>query len=160
MKISVVLHHAKRRKGVEVETKEPVVRIMEAAWEAFSVPVSQQRVIYKGKSLDPDLLIEALGLVTGAKLLISGEAVVKGEDTAVACKEHEQTYAQLLAGFDAATTRTAIGAIGEGCQRVLEKLDQLSIPQSDPENRAVRKQLVVRLQQLQEKVDTRLSSNL
>ena len=116
MSVSITLQHQRRRKDIQVKSTDAVVRIMELAWKEFSVPVADQRLVYKGKSLSPDLRIEQLALITGAKMLVMGEPVLKSPDNhSKLFADLHRRYAELEAEFEATTDRQKVGGVGEVC---------------------------------------------
>ena len=113
MLISITLQHEKRRSDVEVDTTEDVVRIMEAAWDVFSVPVAKQRIVFKGKTLSPDMRIESLNLITGSRMLVLGEAMAQSNDSSAIFKPHADNYEKLVDRLKNAETNQHIRAVAE-----------------------------------------------
>ncbi|KAJ9469561.1 hypothetical protein DIPPA_10239 [Diplonema papillatum] len=155
----VYVHHGKRKQRVDVTKETQMVEVMQRAWDLYSIPVENQRLVYKGRQVDPNLKAFEVGLQMNARLMVIGDPIAKipsgaGEKM---FDKYETQLKTLEEELGAAESRQKIAGVGEACQRALESLDALSIPPSDADLKTQRKQYVKQFLTLQDNVDTALT---
>eukprot|EP01065_Artemidia_motanka_P018607 TRINITY_DN21936_c0_g1_i1.p2 TRINITY_DN21936_c0_g1~~TRINITY_DN21936_c0_g1_i1.p2 ORF type:complete len:150 (+),score=64.95 TRINITY_DN21936_c0_g1_i1:78-527(+) len=138
--MELTVAHGKDRMQVAVAADATVGDLMQDLWKLRSVPVERQRVTFKGKNLAaaPEEALSSKGVGTGAKLLLTGEAVERGDAKVAALRQR----------LSALTLEHPAAAVEE-CQRILEAADAISLAPGDDEVRALRRELIKAAQELQ-----------
>ncbi|CAH1240370.1 BAG family molecular chaperone regulator 1-like [Branchiostoma lanceolatum] len=186
MKLLIV--HGSQKHNIDVCVPEDegnqalrVEHLALAAWKTTGVPVQNQRLIYKGKSLkDPEKTLQEMGLKDGAKVMMIGkkhnpeeEAELKSleeVDKAQEAVEKKLTgMSEELEGMEKGFLEESLmteslpklekrlGLSTEELMKMLERLDSTIIHESHIDAKKKRKSVVQRIQVLLDRCDNLLT---
>ncbi|XP_006892007.1 PREDICTED: BAG family molecular chaperone regulator 1-like [Elephantulus edwardii] len=179
--ILVTITHSNEKYDINVSpqqgTGEPVVQdLVQLVEEAIGVPVSSQKLIFKGKSLkDMEQPLSALGIQNGCRVMLIGkkerseeEVEIKKlrilekavEKTANQLEELSTDFAGIQQGFLANEMQVEalfealckldrrVKATIEQFMKILEEIDTLILPKNFKDSRLKRKSLMTKIQML------------
>ena len=151
MKLTVLIQYGKKKKEVEIETTSPVATLMDLVWNEFAIPVTGQKLVFKGKAMAGDMLLSRYNLITDSKIMVMGTALsADNEKKAI----HDSTVMlQKLKDDEKKGTNPKL--LAEHCQKCIEALDGIRIPPLFVEVKAQKKELIVSYQSFQDSLDNK-----
>ncbi|XP_078448972.1 BAG family molecular chaperone regulator 1 [Lampetra fluviatilis] len=184
--LSVTLTHGSSKHSVQVSGapggKEPTLSdLAQAVAAATAVPEANQKLIFKGKSLntlkEPDRMISACGMKNGCKIMLIGKKNSPEEESALQrLTEMEKSGEQLsfrlneiqvelkgiqngyleknLRGQALTKLEKRVKAVTEQCMKLLEQADGTELPENFSDCRMKRKRIVKKIQSYLDHCDT------
>ncbi|XP_006881893.1 PREDICTED: BAG family molecular chaperone regulator 1-like [Elephantulus edwardii] len=175
--ILVTITHSSEKYDINVSpqqgTGEPVVQdLAQLVEEAIGVPVSSQKLIFKGKSLkDMEQPLSALGIQNGCRVMLIGKKDRSAEEVelkklrilekavekiANQLEELSKDFAGIQQGFLVKEMQVEalckldgrVIATIEQFMKILEEIDTLILPETFKDSRLKRKSLVTKIQTL------------
>eukprot|EP00050_Salpingoeca_kvevrii_P022747 m.131534 g.131534 ORF g.131534 m.131534 type:complete len:193 (+) comp9813_c0_seq6:88-666(+) len=170
--LSVVVTHRGATFPFDIDESSTVGNLAEAVAAITGVPAAAQKLVYKGKSLQPpDAPLEQFKLKPKAKIMLIGKKVDDEDDQNVAAIDKIRTEVEELGeklpevasridgiekGFlpeehvtkELKSITYRNGGVLEKLLQCLEKLDGISIPREQELTRTRRKTVIQRIEQL------------